>query len=152
MAFVQMTKDFSQVKKTLPGMSIMLRQIFAGAAALVTGVPVFIAVKFMVHADVTIAALCMAAAAIPFAAAILYKPNLWKMKKEHKAAVIDALEKIYGETSAVLFEDRVKEIAGRIARSDAGGASRVARGNTLTAYQKTPRKDSQMRQSVDIMS
>ena len=44
-----------------------------------------------------------------------HKPNLWKMREEHRDAVIDSLEKIYGETSHGAFEDRIKEIAGRIA-------------------------------------
>ncbi len=44
-----------------------------------------------------------------------HKPNLWKMRQEHQDAVIDALEKIYGETNPAPFEERVKEIAGRIA-------------------------------------
>ena len=43
------------------------------------------------------------------------KPNLWKLRDEHRDAVIDALEKVYGGTDGFTFEDRIKQIAGRIA-------------------------------------
>lgn len=45
------------------------------------------------------------------------KPKLWKMVAEHEALVIDALEKVYGETdNSISFEDRIAEISNRIAR------------------------------------
>ena len=44
------------------------------------------------------------------------KPKLWKMGEEHRAAVLDRLEKIYGGTDRnSTFEDRIFEIAERIA-------------------------------------
>ena len=44
------------------------------------------------------------------------KPKLWQMKDEHRDAVIDSLEKIYGETDHNRpFEDRIVEISKRIA-------------------------------------
>ena len=43
-------------------------------------------------------------------------PNLWVLKEEHKEAVLEHLEEIYGETEAgVPFERRLIEIAERIA-------------------------------------
>ena len=44
------------------------------------------------------------------------KPKLWVMREEHKDAVIDNLEKVYGETDQTRpFEDRIVEISKRIA-------------------------------------
>ena len=43
-------------------------------------------------------------------------PQLWEMKEKHQEAVIDRLEKIYGDTSKENgFMDRIREIASRIA-------------------------------------
>ncbi len=43
-------------------------------------------------------------------------PNLWELQEEHKDAVIDRLERIYGETDKeVGFVNRIREIAERIA-------------------------------------
>ena len=45
-----------------------------------------------------------------------HKPNLWKMEDEHKEAVLDALERTYGETdSRYSFESRIVELSNRIA-------------------------------------
>ncbi|MCI6868021.1 MAG: hypothetical protein MR871_08740 [Lachnospiraceae bacterium] len=43
-------------------------------------------------------------------------PHLWEMREEHAEAVLDRLERIYGETDAEAgFTERIREIAGRIA-------------------------------------
>ena len=45
-----------------------------------------------------------------------HKPHLWRMEDEHKEAVLDALERTYGETdSRYSFESRIVELANRIA-------------------------------------
>lgn len=43
-------------------------------------------------------------------------PNLWEMQEEHKQAVLDRLERTYGETDKEAgFTNRIREIAERIA-------------------------------------
>jgi hypothetical protein len=43
-------------------------------------------------------------------------PQLWEMKEAHEGAVLDRLERIYGETDREAgFIERIREIAGRIA-------------------------------------
>ena len=43
-------------------------------------------------------------------------PQLWEMKEEHQEAVLDRLERIYGDTSKEAgFTDRIRELASRIA-------------------------------------
>lgn len=43
-------------------------------------------------------------------------PQLWEMREEHREAVLEHLEKLYGDTDkAGSFTDRIKEISGRIA-------------------------------------
>ncbi len=44
-------------------------------------------------------------------------PYLWELREEHRQAVTTRLEKNYGRTSAGTFEQRIIEIAGRIARN-----------------------------------
>ncbi len=44
-------------------------------------------------------------------------PQLWEMKEEHQQAVLDRLERIYGDTNKEAgFTDRIREIASRIAQ------------------------------------
>ena len=44
-------------------------------------------------------------------------PYLWELREEDRQAVTTRLEKNYGRTSAGTFEQRIIEIAGRIARN-----------------------------------
>ena len=44
------------------------------------------------------------------------KPKMKEMREEHRDPVIRSLEKVYGETGTGTFEDRIMEIAGRIAK------------------------------------
>ncbi len=51
-------------------------------------------------------------------------PYIWTMREEHKEAVIGRLEEIYGETVKESgFNDRIREIAGRIAGDNYGQAA-----------------------------
>lgn len=81
MAYVNMTKDFSTVKKTLPGTEMTPRQAAAGIAALSVGIPVFLLLKFVAKLDATIAVFGLVITAIPFAFAILFTKNNLGMEK-----------------------------------------------------------------------
>lgn len=75
MAYVQMTKDFSQVKKTIPGTSFTKRQLIAGAAGLAVGLPTFLLLYGVLKVEATIAAAGVVAAVLPFGFCILFRKN-----------------------------------------------------------------------------
>ena len=57
MAYVEITKDFSKVKKTIPGLSFTVRQVIAIAAGGAVGIPVFLLLYLYLGLDTTIASL-----------------------------------------------------------------------------------------------
>ncbi len=73
MAYVNMTKDFSEVKKTISGIGLTKRQAAAFLAAAVVGVPVFLFLKNYI--DITYSIMIMAFFAIPICFVILYKKD-----------------------------------------------------------------------------
>lgn len=73
MAYVNMTKDFSEVRKTISGLGITKRQLAAFLAAAAVGVPVFLLLKPLL--DITYSILCMAVVAFPILFCILYKKD-----------------------------------------------------------------------------
>lgn len=81
MAYVQMTKDFSQVKKTVPGINFTKRQLLAGVVSLFVGIPVFAVLRLYLKFDPAIAAIFIAIAVFPFGFCILFKKNNLGMEK-----------------------------------------------------------------------
>lgn len=58
-----MTKDFSEVKKTISGIGLTKRQLFAFAAAAAAGIPAFILCR--PYMDITYAVMALALCAAP---------------------------------------------------------------------------------------
>lgn len=81
MAYIHMTKDFSQVRKPLPGIGLEKRQLLAGAVCLAVGVPVFVLLRFVLQLSPTICAFGFALSAAPFGFAILFKKDNLGMEK-----------------------------------------------------------------------
>lgn len=73
MAYVNMTKDFSEVKRTVSGIGLTKRQIAAFLAGAAVGVPVFLILK--PHIDITYSIMIMAVVALPIILFILYKKD-----------------------------------------------------------------------------
>lgn len=73
MAYVNMTKDFSEVRKTIPGLGLTKRQLAALLLAATIGLPIFFLLK--PHIGLTYSVMIMAVIVLPFCAAILYKKN-----------------------------------------------------------------------------
>ncbi|MCX4353225.1 MAG: PrgI family protein [Lachnospiraceae bacterium] len=73
MAYVNMTKDFSEVKKTISGLGLTKRQLAAFLLAAVIGLPIFFLLK--PHIGLTYSVMIMAVIVLPFCAAILYKKD-----------------------------------------------------------------------------
>lgn len=73
MAYVNMTKDFSEVRKTISGLGLTKRQLAAFFAAAVTGIPVFLVLK--PYIDIAYSVIAMALVAGPVCFSILFKKN-----------------------------------------------------------------------------
>ena len=73
MAYVNMTKDFSEVRKTISGLGLTKRQLVAFLLAALVGLPVFLAVK--PYIGMTYAIIVMAVAAFPICFFILFKKD-----------------------------------------------------------------------------
>lgn len=97
MAYVNMTKDFSEVRKTIPGLNLTKRQAAAFAAGLLVGLPVFLVMRFAIGLDVmtSIVGLCVAVA--PIAICLMYK---------HNGMGVEKYIKFYYETHFIRNTDR----------------------------------------------
>lgn len=73
MAYVNMTKDFSEVRKTISGLGLTKRQLVAFLLAALAGLPLFLAVK--PYIGMTYAIIVMAVAAFPICFFILFKKD-----------------------------------------------------------------------------
>ena len=84
MAYVNMTKDFSEVRKTIPGLNMTVRQIAAFVAGLIVGLPVFLVMRFFLHMEVTASVMGLAIGAAPIVFCIMYKSNGMGMEKHFR--------------------------------------------------------------------
>lgn len=73
MAYVEMTRDFSTVKKVVAGTSFTKRQIIAGIVSGSVGIPVFILCLIKLHLDITTSTVIMAIPVGILTALILYE-------------------------------------------------------------------------------
>ena len=71
MAYVNMTKDFSDVKKIISGLGITKRQLIAFVVGGCAGLPVFFLLKIIVKLEITTSVIGMAAIAVPIMLLIL---------------------------------------------------------------------------------
>ena len=75
MAYVNMTKDFSEMRKTLPGLNLTKRQVIAFAAGLLIGVPVYLVMHLALGLDITTSLIGLCIATAPIAVCLMYKRN-----------------------------------------------------------------------------
>lgn len=81
MAYVNMTKDFSEVRKTIPGLNLTKRQIIGFVTGVVVGMPVFLVMRFALGLDILASVMGLSIAAAPVVICILYKKNGMGMEK-----------------------------------------------------------------------
>lgn len=74
MAYINMTKDFSEVKRTISGIGLTKRQLMAFGVALALGIPTFLIFKNAFH-NISASILIMAVVIIPVCLALLYKKD-----------------------------------------------------------------------------
>lgn len=81
MAYVNMTKDFSEVRKTIPGLNLTKRQIVGFVTGIIVGLPVFLVMRFALGMDILASVMGLSIAAAPIVVCILYKKNGMGMEK-----------------------------------------------------------------------
>lgn len=81
MAYVNMTKDFSNVKMNIPGLKITKRQLLAFILAACIGLPVFYVMKYKLALELTASVLGIMASGGPIAFVILFKKDGLGMEK-----------------------------------------------------------------------
>lgn len=133
MAYVNMTKDFSEVRKTIPGLNLTKRQIAGFATGVIVGMPVFLVMRFALGLDIMASVMGLSIAAAPIVICILYKKNgmgmekyMWYFYETHfirnteRPYITDNLyalqeeeEKLQKEVERIVFSGKTqKEIAG----------------------------------------
>lgn len=75
MPYINMTKDFSEMKKPIPGLGITKRQLLAFGAGVLCGGPFFLVAKLCIGLDITKSVIIMAVAALPSVFCLLYKKD-----------------------------------------------------------------------------
>ena len=75
MAYVNMTKDFSEMRRTIPGLGLTRRQLVAFGSGVLCGIPFFLVSKLAIGIDTTEAVMVMAASAFPVVFCLLYKKD-----------------------------------------------------------------------------
>lgn len=84
MAYVNMTKDFSEVKKVIPGIGITKRQLFGFFVGAIVGLPVFFILKIVLKTSTTTNVIGMICAAAPLIVLIILKKDGIYMEKHFK--------------------------------------------------------------------
>ena len=147
MAYINMTKDFSNVKMNIPGLRITKRQLIAVIVAAVIGLPIFYVLRYKMSADLTVAVLGIMISGGPAAFIILFKKDNLGMEKHIKYFYethfirntdrpyqVDNLydmlseeEKLKQEVERIVFRGKSKEEIDRIRASGESTEIRVGK-------------------------
>lgn len=134
MAYVNMTKDFSDIKKPIAGLGITKRQLLAFVVGALCGLPVFFILKFMLRLDVTASLMGLSIVAVPIMVLLMYKKDGMYMEKHlgfyyethfkrntdrpyQIANMYDVMQKeeqLQKEVESILFKGKSKEEIARI--------------------------------------
>lgn len=157
MAYVNMTKDFSEVRKTIPGLNLTKRQIVGFVTGVIVGMPVFLVMRFVLGLDILASVMGLSIAAAPVVICILYKKNgmgmekyLWYFYETHFVrntdrpyitnnlyALQEEEEKLQKEVERIVFSGKTREEIARI--KAAGETSEVRIGKKrITIPMKGP--------------
>lgn len=134
MAYVNMTKDFSNIKKPIAGLGITKRQLLAFFLGALCGLPVFFLLKFVLKLDVTTSLTGLTVVALPLMLALMYKKDGMYMEKhlrfyyethfkrntdrpyqiENMYDVMQKEEKLQKEVERIVFKGKTKEEIAKI--------------------------------------
>lgn len=97
MAYVNMTRDFSEMKKTLPGFNLTARQLLAFGIGSGIGIPVYLVMHIALGLDITTSLIGLSVTAAPVVICLLYRRH---------GMGIEKYAKFYWETHFVRNTDR----------------------------------------------
>lgn len=137
MAYVNMTKDFSEVRKTIPGINLTKRQLAALLVGILIGTPVFLVMRFLLHMEVTASVMGLGIVAAPAAFCIMYQSNGMGIEKYFKFfyethfirntdrpyqtnnlyVLMEQEEKLQREVERIVFQGKSKEEIAQIRAS-----------------------------------
>ena len=155
MAYVNMTKDFSEVRKTIPGLNMTVRQIAAFVAGLIVGLPVFLVMRFFLHMEVTASVMGLAIGAAPIVFCIMYKSNGMGMEKHFRYfyethfvrntdrpyradnlyALMQQEEKLRKEVERIVFRGKTKEEIEQIKESEVSSEIKIGKKRIVIPMQ-----------------
>lgn len=138
MAYVNMTKDFSEMRRTIPGLGLTKRQLLAFGSGVLCGIPFFLVSKLCIGLDTTDAVMIMAVSAFPVIFCLLFKKDGMYIEKHlrywHETHFVRNTERPYvtnniydAVTRSRQFQEEVERIvfkgksAGEIAAIKASG-------------------------------
>lgn len=157
MAYVNMTKDFSEVRKTIPGINLTKREVVGFAVGILFGLPVFLVMRFLLHMEVTASVMGMGITAAPIVFCIMYKNNGMGMEKyikffwethfqrnterpyrtDNLYELMEQEKKLQEEVERIVFQGKSKKEIAQI--KAAGESSEVKIGKTrITIPMKGP--------------
>ena len=97
MAYVNMTRDFSEMRKTLPGFNLTARQLLAFGAGSCIGIPVYLVMHIFLGLDITTSLIGLSVTAAPVVICLMYRRH---------GMGIEKYVKFYWETHFVRNTDR----------------------------------------------
>lgn len=133
-----MTKDFSEMRRTIPGLGLTKRQLLAFGSGVLCGIPFFLVSKLCIGLDTTDAVMIMAVSAFPVIFCLLFKKDGMYIEKHlrywHETHFVRNTERPYvtnniydAVTRSRQFQEEVERIvfkgksAGEIAAIKASG-------------------------------
>ncbi len=84
MAYVNMTRDFSEMRRTIPGLGLTKRQLLAFGSGMVCGIPFFLVSKLCIGLDTTDSVMVLAMSAFPVIFGLLFKKDGMYIEKHFK--------------------------------------------------------------------
>lgn len=128
MAYVNMTKDFSEVRKTIPGLNLTKRQIAGFATGVIVGMPVFLVMRFALGLDIMASVMGLSIAAAPVVICILYKKNGMGMEKYlwyfYETHFIRNNERVYVTNNLYVLQEEEEKLQKEVERIVFSGKTR----------------------------
>ena len=128
MPYVNMTKDFSEVRKTIPGLNLTKRQIAGFATGVIVGMPVFLVMRFALGLDIMASVMGLSIAAAPVVICILYKKNGMGMEKYlwyfYETHFIRNTERVYVTNNLYVLQEEEEKLQKEVERIVFSGKTR----------------------------
>lgn len=114
MAYVNMTRDFSEMRKTLPGINLTKRQVIAFGAGILIGLPVYLVMHLALGLDITTSLMGLCIATAPIALCLMYKHNGMGIEKYikffYETHFVRNTERSYRTNNLFVLQEEEREL------------------------------------------